>query len=172
MLKYGKIKIMDKIIKKSFQIFLKNSSIMQPTIFYYLIMIVFAGIMKNRIFGNYYQLMILSFLSFLLFAAFLAGWLYMVQFAVSAYQPFDKNDKDYDLKIATYNFETLKKFFVGVGNYFIPVMAVILSLFIIQGAIYISGARLFNIDLQSMVNMPNNLLQNYVTNNTKVFLFT
>ena len=137
---------MIKNIKNSFDIIIKNSAVMQPIILFILFFLFFNMFMGMNVLYNPNLGIIFLILSVLLFSAFISGWLYMIKFAIDSYKTFDKNDPEYAIKIGKYNIDTLKKFFIGVGEYFIPaIIVVVLSVFISNLLIY-GGMKLLHIN--------------------------
>ena len=136
---------MIKNIKNSFDLIIKNSAVMQPIILFILFFLFFNMFMGMNVLYNPNMGIIFLILTVLLFSAFISGWLYMIKYAVDNYKIFDKNDSEYALKIGSYNIDTLKKFFIGVGEYFVPaIIVVILSVFISNLLIY-GGLKLLHI---------------------------
>ncbi|MBQ7450923.1 hypothetical protein IJS77_05840, partial [bacterium] len=89
-------------IKKSFQIIIKNSALIQPLIMFILFLLVFNAFMGMNVHANPAMSFVFLILTVLLLSAFLSGWLYMIKFAIDNYKGFDKNDPEYALKIGTY----------------------------------------------------------------------
>lgn len=140
-------------IKKSFDILFKNSAVMQPLILFILFLLIFNMFMGRNVLINPSLGIIFVILSVLLFSAFLSGWLYMIKYAVDNYKGFDKNDPKYIEKIGNYNIETCKKFFIGVGEYFIPVIITVILSMVISKLLLYGGQKLLNInDLNFIIN--------------------
>ena len=137
---------MKKVIKKSFDILIKNSAMMQPLIFYILIMLFFTMYMASRAFSSVQISLAFGILMLLLFTAFLAGWFNTIKYAIDNYKEFNKNDEDYAMQVARYNLDTGKNFFNGVGEYFAPVLVVVLVYFVVSFLIFIFGFYIFKID--------------------------
>lgn len=143
---------MDKIIKKSLRIFFENSAIMQPLLTFVLFLFVFLSFAGMNIFYNNIFAFISVFLILSLFSAFLAGWFYMIKFGIDNFIEVDKTENIYPNYIANYNVETLKKFFLGVGEYFLPVLGVILlNIVIFTATIYI-GQITFDANYLQLLN--------------------
>ena len=85
-------------------------------------------------------------LTVLLFSAFISGWFYMIKFAVDNYKVFDKNNPEYAVKIGKYNIDTLKKFFIGVGEYFVPAIFVVILSILISNILIYCGLKLLHIN--------------------------
>ena len=136
---------MIKNIKNSSDIIFKNSALMQPVIIFILFIMFFNMFMGNNVLYNPKMGIIFILLTVLLFSAFLSGWLYMVKWAVDNYKPFDKSDSEYAVKIGKYNIDTLKKFFIGVGEYFVPIVIVVVLSIIISDVLIYCGLKLFHI---------------------------
>lgn len=144
---------MNKVIKKSFQTLVKNSAIMQPLIFYIIIMLVFSGFMGSRVFSNPALGIIFSAIMLLLLTAFLSGWYNTIKFAVDNYKDFDKKSQNYSMKVAVYNLDTGKNFFPGVGEYFGSILFVVIVYMLICGLIFTFCNRFFNIDNNQMYSI-------------------
>lgn len=119
---------MIKTIRSSFQILKDNLIVLQPLIFY---LILFGILMQPVYAAGTFNLttIILLFVLFMLTAAFGAGWFYIIKASV------DMKDEIYaapeDKGIAQLGL--LKKFFTGVGEYFMPMIAALLLYFILIG---------------------------------------
>ena len=137
---------MEKAVKKSFDIIIKNSAVMQPLILFLFFILLFNSFMSTGVLRNAAIGLIFLVLSILLLSAFLSGWFYTIKYAVDTYQKFDKNDPDYSLKIGLYNIETFKKFFSGVGEYFFPVLLVIIIAIVFNDIVAFAGQKLLNIN--------------------------
>ena len=162
---------MKKVIKKSFGIIIKNSAIMQPLIIYILLMLFFSSIMGSRAFSNPIIGIIFSALMFLLLTAFLSGWFSTIKYAVDNYINFDKQKKDYPMKIAVYNFDTGKNFFSGVSEYFGSILTVVLVYSLFCGLIFTLGMKFFHItnsDIYALLSSSDDL-SNYINNNSLTF---
>ena len=108
---------MIKTISKAFELLRDNIVIVQPLIFYLLIL----GVVSRPITvdGTFTYASIFAIIIVILFtSAFLAGWFYIVKLALSY------RDKVYETieekNIASLSL--LKQFFTGVGDYFLPVL--------------------------------------------------
>lgn len=133
-------------IKKSFDILVKNTAVMQSLVLFMLFLLIFNMFMGMSVLVNPVMGIIFVVLSVLLFSAFLSGWLYIIKFAVDNYTEFDKNDPEYFEKIRNYNIETYKKFFIGVGEYFISAIIVIIFSIIISNLLIFLGMKLLYIN--------------------------
>ena len=133
-------------IKKSFKILFVNSAIMMPIVLFVLFFLIFNAFMGMSVLSNPSMGLVFMFLSILLFSAFLSGWLYIIKFAVDNYKDFDKSDPEYAVKIGSYNIDTLKSFFTGVGEYFLPVMITVILSIIISNLLFYAGQKLFNVN--------------------------
>ncbi len=159
---------MNKVIKKSFDILVKNSAIMQPLILFLLIFMIFSGFLGMRIFLNPFILLLL-----LMFSAFLSGWLNIIKYAVDNYKPFDKNGINYSMEVANYNIETMKRFFSGVGEYFISILCfVIICIFIFAGVSF-SAQYFFPVNQQELLNAinDNTAFMAFMKTNLKIICF-
>ena len=135
---------MEKVIKKSFRILFENSALMQPVILFTLFVFIFLSFAGFKISANSLYAIISMGMLLFAFTAFLSGWLYMITFGIEKYIEFDKNETNYPQYIANYNIETVKKFFTGVGEYFLPVLGVILINIILFAAMIYIGQIIFN----------------------------
>ena len=163
---------MNKVIKKSFGILVKNSAMMQPLIFYSLIMLFFPMCMGTRVFSSIQISFAFGILMLLLFTAFLSGWFNTIKFAIDNYKEFNKNDEDYAMQVARYNLDTGKNFFSGVGEYFAPVLVVVLVYFVISFVIFILGFYIYKIDNLTVDILKDvNLMSAYIQNNPKFIYF-
>lgn len=147
---------MDKVIKKSFGILVKSSAIMQPLIFYILLILLFGAVMGSKVFINPIGGIIFSVLMFFLLVAFLSGWFRTIKHAVDTYINFNKEEKDYPMKIAVYNIDTLKKFFPGVGEYFLSLIVPVLVYTIFCACIFVLGMKLFHISNSEIYSILTN----------------
>ena len=151
---------MEKAIKKSFDIIIKNSAVMQPLILFLLFILLFNSFMGMGILRSPMVALIFSILSILLLSAFLSGWFYVIKYAVDTYQKVDKNDPDYALKIGLYNIETFKKFFSGVGEYFLPVLLVLIIGIVFTDLMTFAGQKLLHVsNLQFLSQQMNTNIQ-------------
>ena len=151
---------MEKAIKKSFDIIIKNSAVMQPLILFLLFILLFNSFMGMGILRSPLIALIFSILSILLLSAFLSGWFYTIKYAVDTYQKVDKNDPDYALKIGLYNIETFKKFFSGGGEYFLPVLLVVIIGIVCTDLITFAGQKLLHVsNLQFLSQQMNTNIQ-------------
>ena len=141
---------MNKVIKKSFGILIKSSAIMQPFILYLLLVLIFSGFMGAKISINPVAGIAFIVLMFFLLAAFLSGWFNTIKHAVDNYRNFDKNEKDYPIKLATYNIASVKKFFPGVGDYFLSLAVPVIIYTVFYGCVFILGMKLFHISDSDM----------------------
>lgn len=133
-------------IKKSFDILIKNSAVMQPLVLFILFILIFNMFMGISVLVNPTMRIIFIVLSLLLFSAFLSGWLYMIKYAINNYKEFDKNDPDYPIKLGEYNINTYKKFFTGVGEYFLPIILVVVLSIIISNLLIYGGQKLLAVN--------------------------
>lgn len=144
---------MGNVIKKSFQILMKNSAIMQPIIFFVIFLIVFNSYVGVKALANSAFAFWFVLLALLSMTAFLSGWFYVIKYAVDNYCEFDKNDSEYSTKIAKYNIESLKKFFVGVGEYFLPILGLILLNIVIFTLFIYLGQKVFGVTYLQVLTM-------------------
>ena len=128
--------------------------------------------MGTRVFSSIQISFAFGILMLLLFTAFLSGWFNTIKYAIDNYKEFNKNDEDYALQIARYNLDTGKNFFSGVGEYFLPVLGVVLVYFGISFIIFISGFYIFKIDNLTIEVLKNsNAMVEYAQNNPKIFYY-
>ena len=146
---------MGKLIKSSFQILVKNSAIMQPIIFFTLFILIFNIFIGPKILGNPIIAQTFSILAMLLLTAFLSGWFYTIKYAVDNYKDFDKNNEDYKMQVATYNVETIKTFFTGVGEYFLPVLCLVIFNIIFTGFTIFVGQMIFGVSYFDIFTIQN-----------------
>ena len=137
---------MIKNIKNSFDLIIKNSAVMQPIILFILFLMFFNMFMGMNVLYNPNMGIIFIILSVLLFSAFISGWLYTIKYAVDNYKKFDKKDPEYAVKIGKYNIDTLKKFFIGVGEYFIPALFVVIISIVTSNLLIYAGLKLLHIN--------------------------
>ena len=108
---------MIKTINKAFELLRDNIIIIQPLIFYLLIL----GFVSRPITldGTYTHASIFALIVSVLFtAAFLAGWFYIVKLAISMKNEVYETPEEKNLAALS----LLKQFFTGVGEYFVPVL--------------------------------------------------
>ena len=141
---------MNKVIKKSFDILIKNSAVMQPLILFLLLLLLFTIFLGIRMFFNPFFL-----LSVLMFSAFLSGWMNVIKYAVDNYKPVNKDDPAYPMEIASYNIETMKRFFPGVGEYFIPILCCVAICIFIFCGIGFSAQYFFPVNQQGLLDALN-----------------
>ena len=108
---------MIKTFKSAFDLVRNNIVVVQPLVFYLLIF----GVVSNPISldGTFSYASILAIITLLLTtSAFFAGWFYIVKAAISM------KDKEYETpeEKSLAQFDLLKQFFTGVGEYFIPIL--------------------------------------------------
>ncbi len=142
---------MNKIIKNSFLILFRNSAIIQPIILFTLILIIFPAIALTKLIAHPNLVLVYFGVGLLVFSAFLSGWAYMIKYAVENYLEIPSSDKAYPLLMANYNIETLKKFFTGVGEYFLPVLGTIILNIIGYIGLIKLGEILFSVKYLSIV---------------------
>ncbi len=108
---------MIRTIKTSFNILKNNLIIIQPLLIF---MIIF-GILAQPLSlsgGNIMQMAINGILLYLIVTTFISGWFYMIKLVVR-----DRN-KEYNTpeEVGIAQIELLKSFFVGVGEYIVPMI--------------------------------------------------
>ena len=108
---------MIKTIKTSFNILKNNLIIIQPLLIF---MIIFGVLAQPFTFagGNVLQIAINGILLYFIFTAFVSGWFYMIKLIVR-----DRN-KEYNTpeELAIAQMDLLKSFFIGVGEYILPMI--------------------------------------------------
>lgn len=108
---------MIKTINKAFILLKDNIIIIQPLIFYLLLI---GFISKPILFGTAQNLssVIAIVIVFLFTSAFLAGWFYIVKLAISMKNEVYETPEEKNLAALS----LLKQFFTGVGDYFVPLI--------------------------------------------------
>lgn len=110
-----------KLIKESFKITNKYIILATPLILFSLISSLYLLFSAG---GTKISLMISAVLFFLMFGAFLSGWLYMTKRCVQSPQDEDVN-------------QLIKEFPAGVGEYFLPTLGLIIISFIVSVLFFI-----------------------------------
>ncbi len=108
---------MIKTISKAFELLRDNIIIIQPLIFYLLILGVISRPISFE--GNFTLDSVFAIIiSVLLTVAFLSGWFYITKLAISLKDKVYESIEEKNLA----QLSLLKQFFTGVGEYFIPVL--------------------------------------------------
>lgn len=108
---------MIKTIKTSFILLKENLILVQPLIIF---MIIFGILAQPAMFSksNIFQAIINGILLYLLFTTFISGWFYMIKLSVK------NRNKTYNTpeELGIAQIELLKSFFIGVGEYILPMI--------------------------------------------------
>lgn len=108
---------MIKTINKAFILLKENIVIVQPLIFYLLLIGFVAKPISFSLTQNLPSLLAIITV-FLFTCAFLAGWFYIIKIAISMKNEVYETPEEKNLAA----FSLLKQFFTGVGEYFVPVI--------------------------------------------------
>lgn len=144
---------MIRTIKTSFNILKNNLIIIQPLLIFMIIFGVLAQPLSTSG-SNIMQILINGVLLYLIFTTFISGWFYMIKLIVR-----DRN-KEYNTpeELGIAQIELLKSFFVGVGEYILPmILNVFLYVLIIVGfsfAVYKVGIHFIG-----HVEMPKEMIK-------------
>lgn len=111
------VTILRKILKKAYEVLRSNLIIIQPFVFYLLLLSVFLGSVHNISEGTKPVLIIFLVSVFALSCAFLAGWLQLFQAALrnsfkEAESPIERTQMSLGI---------LREFLPAVGRFFIPI---------------------------------------------------
>lgn len=105
-------------IKNTFKITVKNFILVQPLVLFFIIFIFLIGGMYGMRASNKIVFLFFSVVSLLIVAAFMAGWLYMAKKTIA----FEFNKDIPEEEKALKSLGLIKHFFVGVGQYFVPMI--------------------------------------------------
>lgn len=108
-------------VKNAFTLLKNNTIVIQPLI---LFMLIASYLSAPITLANFYTLhsLLAIFTLFMLSSAFLAGWFYIIKLTVSTKDKILPTPES----IALESFSNLKKFFTGVGDYFLSILGAII----------------------------------------------
>lgn len=118
---------MRKILKKAYEILRNNLIIIQPFIFYLLLVSIFIGSVHNVSDGIKPVLIIFLISIFALSCAFLAGWLQLFQAALRN----SFKESSTQIEKVEMSFGILREFLPAVGRFFVPITVAVILYFIL-----------------------------------------
>jgi hypothetical protein len=116
-----------KVLKKSYEILRNNFIIIQPFIFYLLLLSVFLGSVNSASAGVKPVFIIFLVSIFALSCAFLAGWLQLFQAAIRNSYKEDASP----IEKAEMSFGILREFLPAVGRFFVPITVAVVLYFVL-----------------------------------------